>query len=555
MKMPMCKNKNLRAGLFAVFALATSARASFAADDHFAISRFEVVGNSLLSQDVINAAVAPAIGPDKVYGDIQKALEALELAYRKQGFSAVQVHIPEQELSQGVVRIDVAESRLNNIIVSGNKYFDEANIRASLLPLKKGEPPNLGAISAAIQLVNDNPAKQVEVTLANGDDEGKVDAKVVVTDSSPFHVSATIDNSGTRASGRLRTGIALQDANLFGRDHVGTLAYTTSPDRPDNVNVDLWSVGYRIPVYSLGDSIDFIYGKSSVNSPSASPTLGGPLGIVGKGTVAGLRWNHFFAREGNFSSKLIYSVDRKFVNSRCDFNGVAVSIDVPTPDISACVPYTVMPIGLTYSARRQNPGEVIDINLGIARNIASGRNYTNVSGRTDHYSYLTPGNRDTSNSFMTLRGGASLYKSIENDWQVHLSANVQLASDPLVSSEQFGLVGASAVRGFSERAVAADGGTILSGELYTPDLAKKIGVPGNLRFLSFYDVGRGYNRGIDSSVTPSHVSVASAGVGARYSFDKNVDIRTDVARVNNPGTSSSERNGVWKAHVTIVVGL
>jgi hemolysin activation/secretion protein len=135
-----------------------------------------------------------------------------------------------------------------------------------------------------------------------------------------------------------------------------------------------------------------------------------------------------------------------------------------------------------------------------------------------------------------------------DDWQLHFAGNFQVASDPLVSSEQFGLVGANALRGFSERAVAADGGAIVSGELYTPDLANKILGRGNLRLLAFYDVGRGYNRGTGNGATPSHVSVASAGIGARYSLGKNMDIRADVARVNDPGTSVTETNGVWKAH-------
>ncbi|MDB5852313.1 MAG: hemin-binding protein [Herminiimonas sp.] len=534
--------------------LAFSSPAAFS-EEHFSISRFEIVGNSLLSQQDIDAAVMPLTGSNRVFGDIQKALEALEVAYRRKGFSAVRVHVPEQELSQGSVRIEVMESRLANIVVSGNQHFDEANIRASLLPLETGKSPALGRLSEAIQLANDNPAKQVEVTLVNSSEEGKLDAKVQVTDSAPFHASATLDNSGTRASGRFRTGIALQHANLFGRDQVGTIAYTTSPDSPADVHVDLWSIGYRIPLYSFGDSIDFVYGTSSVNTPGSSPTLGGSLGIIGKGSVAGLRWNHFLPRDGNYASKLIYSLDRKYINSRCSFNGVEVRVDVPTPDISACVPYTVMPIGLSYFGRRDSPGQVLDFNIGVQRNLATGSEYTNVTGRADRYSYLTPGNRDTSDGFMTLRGGASLFKATANDWQLHFAGSFQVASDPLVSSEQFGLVGANAVRGFSERAVAADGGAILSGELYTPDLVKKMPGRGNLRLLAFYDVGRGYNRGIGNGAIPSHVSVASAGVGARYSLGKNMDIRADVARVNDPGTSVTETNGVWKAHLTIVVGL
>ncbi len=539
----------------AIALIAVSCHAAYAADEHFTIKKFDVVGNHLLSESEINSALAPSVGANKAFGDIQKALEALESAYRTHGFSAVQVSIPEQELTSGVVRIDVLESTINKVIISGNKYFDEANIRASLPPLQEGKTPMLPALSAAIQLANENFAKQVEVTLVNTEVDGKVDAKIVVTDSKPFHIAATLDNSGTASSGKLRTGVALQYANLFGRDQVGTLAYTTSPDSPSGVHVNLFSIGYRIPLYAFGDSIDLIYGKSSVNTPSGSPTLGGILGIIGKGSVAGLRWNHLLARRGETTSKVVFGVDRKYINSRCSVNGVDVSFAPPTPPISACVPYTVMPFSVTYSGRQQSAGQLIDFSVGVDRNMATGTTYTNVTGRTDRYSYLTPGNRDTHDGFMAMHGSASWFKVYANDWQTRLAANVQLASDPLVSSEQFGLVGASAVRGFSERAVAADGGTVVNAELYTPELASKFRVPGNLRLLAFYDLGRGYNRGIGASATPSHVSVASAGFGVRYSISKDFDLRADVARVNNPGTSTTETHGVWKAHVAIVVGI
>lgn len=526
-----------------------------AADTHFAITHFDVVGNHLLSQADLDTALSPSIGPNGSFGDIQKALEALEAAYRSRGFSAVRVSVPEQELTSGVVRIDVVESTIGKVTVSGNKYFDEANVRASLPPLKEGQSPNLPKISAAIQLANENFAKQVDVTLNKTDSDDKIDAKVVVTDSKPFHFAATIDNSGTSASGKLRTGAAIQYANLFDRDQVATLAYTTSPDSPSGVHVDLFSVGYRIPLYEIGDSIDLIYGTSSVNSPSGSPTLGGILGIVGKGSVVGLRWNHLLPRRGEYTSKLVFGVDRKYINSRCSVNGVDVNIEAPTPPISACVPYTVMPFSVTYSGRQQSAGQALDFSLGMDRNLPTGIAYTNITGRADRYSYLTPGNRDTHDGFMVFHGSASWLQAYASDWQTRLAAAVQLASDPLVSSEQFGLVGASAVRGFSERAVAADGGAILNAELYSPDLAGKLGIPGHLRLLAFIDVGRGYNRNLGVSASPSHVRVASAGFGARFALNKDVDMRADVARVNNPGTSTTESRGVWKAHVAMVVGI
>ena len=543
-----------------LLAAATPLAAHAQQDERFNIDRFQVDGNTLLPAEQVQRLMTPLSGRDRVYGDIQKALEALEGAYREAGFSAVQVYVPEQELTGGLVRITVTESVLGHVEISGNQFFDNDNIRAGLLPLKVGEPPNLRDISAAIQLGNDNAAKQVAVTLAASPLPGLIDATVAVTDSNPRRIFATVDNTGVEATGKWRTGIAWQHNNLFNRDHVATLAYTTSPDSPSGVSVDLFSVGYRIPLYGYGDSLDFIFGKSSVNTPASSPTLGGSLGIVGKGDVYGMRWNHFLPRAGDSTSKVVYGIDYKYINSRCNVNGVDIPFDTPRPAVSACVPYTTRPLSVSYIGQRQRPGEVLDYNIGLIRNWATGdRHYnTNIAGvdtEYDRYSYLTPGNRGTRDDFMALRGGASLFKGFKNDWQIRLAGTLQYAPDPLVSSEQIGLVGSGAVRGFAERAVAADSGVVANAELYTPELAERLSLPGNLRLLSFYDLGRGYNSNIGAGATPAMVTVASIGAGARYAAGKDFNVRADLARVMNPGTAAVERRGDWHAHISAVLGF
>ena len=89
-----------------VFSLAALISAPcLAQDERFNISRFQIEGNTLLPEAEVQGAVAPLAGPQRVYGDIQKALEALEGAYRRAGYSTVQVYVPEQELTTGVVRL------------------------------------------------------------------------------------------------------------------------------------------------------------------------------------------------------------------------------------------------------------------------------------------------------------------------------------------------------------------------------------------------------------------------------------------------------------------
>ena len=543
---------------FWIFALANILAAPCLADDDaFDIVRFQIEGNTLLPDAEAQQVVAPQLGPKRVYGDIQKALEALEQAYRKRGYSTVQVYVPEQELTGGVVRLQVTEGVIGKVLISGNKYFDAGNIRRGLPALQEGRAPNLRQMSEDIQLSNDSPAKQLEVTLGVSEEEGKVDAKVVVTEEKPQRVYMTADGTGTEATGRSRVGIAYQHANLFNRDHNLTLAYTTSADAPVGVRVDIFSIGYRIPMYSLGDSIDFIYGKSGVNTPSTSPTLGGALGIVGKGDVFGLRWNHHFARRGEYTSKLIYGFDYKYINSRCTVDGTPAVINPPTPPITSCVPYTTRPISVTYSGQRLSPGQMFDYNIGLAHNIPFGSRYLNgTTGIDDRYSYLTSGSRAGRDNFDVLRMGGSILRAFESDWQVRAAANTQFGGKPLVAAEQFGLAGSTAVRGFTERALASDSGYILNFELYTPEMAKAIGSAGSLRALVFYDLARGTNHNVaEGSLIPSRISIASQGFGLRYSAGKDFSLRLDLAQVTDGGPPNTKERNDWRGHINVMLAF
>lgn len=532
-----------------------SAHAAESGVPRFEIARFQVDGNALVPSATLEHALVPLTAPQREFGDIQRAVDAIERAYVQAGFTAVKVTVPEQELAGGTVRIRVVEAVVTSVAVSGNRHFSSENIRASLGNLKTGVAPRLGDLSESIQLANDNPAKQVSVAMAEGALPGTVDATVSVVDHNPLRFIATLDNTGTSASGHWRTGIAVQHANLFGRDHVGTLAYATAPDRPSGQDLDVYSAGYRVPLYALGDSLDFVYGRSSVNTPSSSPTLGGVLGFTGKGETWGLRYNHFLGRSGETAAKVVVGLDHKKIGSRCDVNGLPISSTGPTPPISSCVPYTTTPLSITYSAQRDAVGQALAYSIGLARNLPSGARYTNLDGRTDRYSYLTPGNRSTRDGFTAMRGNAAVLQALDSGWQLRLAGTAQLTNTPLVSSEQIGLTGANAVRGFDERAVAADSGLALNAELYTPELAARAGLPGNLRGLLFVDAGYGANRNTAGSYVPAHTHVASTGAGLRYTLTRDFSARLDVARVLEPGSSYTEKRGDWRAHLSAMLAF
>src|SRR3989338_4957035 len=95
------------------------AAAPEAAELRFDITGYTLEGATLLNRAEIDAAVAPFIGKDKDFSDVQRALEAVEEVYSKRGFSAVRVSLPEQELEKGAVRFQVLESRFGKVTVKG----------------------------------------------------------------------------------------------------------------------------------------------------------------------------------------------------------------------------------------------------------------------------------------------------------------------------------------------------------------------------------------------------------------------------------------------------
>ncbi|HEY3431028.1 MAG TPA: ShlB/FhaC/HecB family hemolysin secretion/activation protein [Rhodocyclaceae bacterium] len=541
--------------LLAAICVLTWQMSAFAADEQFDIVRFQVEGNTILPANEVDRLIAPFVGSKRVYAYIQRALEALEEAYRVKGYGTVQVYVPEQELTAGVVKLQVTEATIGKISIIGNKNFSTENIRKTLPLLKEGISPNLRQISENVQLANENPAKQVEVTLGVSEEEGKVDAKVQVEDDVPRKVILTLDNTGDKdKTGQYRTGISYRDSNLLGDDEVLTLGYITAPDIPGGVSMDVVSIGFRKPFYELGDSLDVIWGWSSVNMTSNVIAPGGTLAMNGKGDVLALRWNHLFARQGEFTSKVVFGFDQKTTLNPCTSNGAIL--------VSAgCVSTLERVVSTTYAGQLQRPKFSADFSMGVFYNLSSGE-------WQDQWRYVyAAGNRAAKKDFLYFQGGGSVSYAFDWGGIFRVAVNAQYSEDPLPASDQISLAGYSAVRGFNERVVTADSGFVGNFEVYSSDLAPKIEIlPGSLRALAFYDIANGFNTLTPSATyfnetggqvlangTPNQrVSLSSVGVGLRYSLGKSTTARFDWARILQAPPSisgASDRiDSDWRAH-------
>lgn len=472
----------------------------------FDINRFEISGNTLLPAAEVDRLVSPYTGKNKDFADIQRALESLEQAFRDRGYGVVQVILPEQDITRGVVQFRVLQPRVGKVIIEGNTQFNAENIRRSLPTVKEGETPNSRNIARNLQMTGEHPVKQTNVLLRSGASEDQVDVNIKVVDDKPWRAFFTLDNSGTGDTGYFRSGFGYQHTNLFNRDHTITATYITSPTQVSDVTI--FGLGYRIPFYDLNSTLDLIAGYSDVNSG----VVQGLFNVSGSGTIGAVRWNYFLPKWDDIEQKLALGLDYRGFRNEVLLQGQQL-----VPDI------TIHPVSLTYSGLKRMTAAEFSFYGGAVTNIPGGND-----GRAEDFERARPGATD---NYTLFRYGLNYTRQFRNEWQMRFGLNGQYTEDSLVSGEQFGMGGPDSVRGYQLREVASDKGYASQIELYTPDLARKIGLTDTykLRVLGFYDFGSiQRNNALAGEVRRD--SIASVGIGARMTYGKAVSLRLDLAQ-------------------------
>ena len=72
------------------------ARAEDVVVPRFDLQQIQLEGNTLLPPDEVAAIVKKYTGPQKDFGTLQEAIDELEGAYRKHGYTMVTLLLPEQ---------------------------------------------------------------------------------------------------------------------------------------------------------------------------------------------------------------------------------------------------------------------------------------------------------------------------------------------------------------------------------------------------------------------------------------------------------------------------
>lgn len=477
-----------------------------AQEARFPVTGYAVEGENPLSAAETEALLGPYRGEQVTLDQLQSAAAALESELKARGFGFLRVVLPPQE-ARGVIRLRVLSFRLDAIRVSGNRAFDRDNVLQALPALQSGESPNLREVARAQSLANDHPARQVTVTLHQGGQPDTVDAEVAVSERAPQQFFASLDNSGSKDTGRLRLGVGYQHANLFNRDHALTFSYTTSPGHAGEVRQ--YGMHYRAPVYSMNGALTAYYTRSDTNSGTVAQFFS----VSGSGEFYGLRWTHQLLPVRGYSHTAEIGVEQRHFFNDVSFAGAPIGTDVAS-----------RPLILRYAGQYQAAGFGLRHSIELARNLRGGSD-----NRDAHYAANRAG-ADT--HWQAWRYALEISQALGN-WAAVARLKGQASRDALIPGEQFGLGGAASVRGLPERDASGESGHALNLELHTPQLAE------GLRALAFVDAGRVRPRPA-SSAQPRQ-NALSAGFGVRYQWRQNLSLAADWARLLD-GTEATGGN-------------
>ncbi|MDO9105057.1 MAG: ShlB/FhaC/HecB family hemolysin secretion/activation protein [Methylovulum sp.] len=482
----------------------------------FTVQHFSVEGESPLPPKAIAAYFQPLQQRQYNLKELQDVGKGLESAIREQGYPFYRVVLPPQTLESGNVKLQIVSFALGDISVTGNQYFDNKNIIASLPGLKSGESPNMDELSGYLKVANKHPSKQLQLTFKHSETADKVDAKINVAEQRPYQASLTFNTVGTKNSGNIRMTGALQHSNLWGMDHILNGSYTTSPDHADSV--EQYGVSYSLPVYRLKSWLSSYYAYSNVNNGTV-----GDFSVTGSGEMYGIHYQQLLPKLGRYEHWLDVGLDNRYFINDIQFGTTQLGANIRSTPVSVLYkgeyPWKTAHIG--YYAQWSGNAGIGDHN--------SQADYNASRFAADQ-------------GWNLLRYGSTLSVNLQQ-WLIQTALTAQYSGDSLIAGEQLGIGGSYDVRGYQERETSADSGEIVKFEITTPSWQK-------VSLFAFYDYGHGYlNNAFPGSLTDWNLS--STGVGANWQWQDHVQAKIAVANaLNNAVTTQA---GDARIHASIVL--
>jgi hemolysin activation/secretion protein len=505
-------------------------RAAAPAGPTILVKGFRITGNTVFSDDELQAILKPYVGQQLGTEQLLDAAEQVKNRYKDAGYFLTQVFIPPQEVPDGVVALRIVEAHIGKTRAD----VQSARVKPELVDgymglLPSGSAVTEQAVERPLLLLNDLPGIKVNSVLKPGASFGEADLDVKVVDEGPaFNGDAYLDNSGNEATGMVRVGADVGADGLLGFGERWTLGGMVT----EHNGVNLVRAGVTTPVGTLGTKLTL--SATSLNYKVVGEDFQ-KLQADGYAYVASGFFQHPLIRSRNTNVFLLFGLDLKAVNDRA------------------------------LSGAVQNDRHLVIGNLGVTGDFRD----SYFGGSLNSYTAtFYPGQNDirtpdakardqlasghhTAGHFEHLNGDFQRLQAITSSTSLLLSMRGQVAFENLDSTEKGSLGGPHGVRAYA----VGDG---VGDDLFQSTLELRQTIPGwslfgsPFVFSAFVDGGRVRNWHDPLSTDNNNTfTLGGYGLGVNLTTRDNFQFRLDVAAKINGLTLPGSDNRDPRAWATL----
>ena len=392
------------------------------------VRRFLLDARVPLDAAAFQAAVAPYLNRPLTYEALLAAAQAVALAYRQAGW-VVSAVLPEQDISDGEVRITVTNALFGGVAMRGGEAVGlrlqniESYITEQQTPL---QPLRTAALERALLLLDDLPGLSATGVLRAGQYAGETDLLVQLEPSARHSGEISLDNTGARSTGYQRVLANWNKSGLltWGDQFSVNLVHTFTAYQSDGS--DYQRVNYSLP---LGyDGLRLALGGSVFSYRLVSSEFSG-LGFYGDSDAWDLELTYPLLRHQYKNLYLMARVEQKHFDNQ----GAGTTVS-------------------RYRLEEQSWGLRANLYDDLGAGASSAGSLIVGSGFLDLRDSPTESTdattTATNGTFTRLRYSLARDQGLGRGFSVFAAVNGQTADKNLDSSEKFYLGGSNGVRAY-----------------------------------------------------------------------------------------------------------
>jgi hemolysin activation/secretion protein len=484
------------------------------------VRKIEVTGSTVFKPEAFQPITRSVEGRSVTLEELQATAEAITQLYLNRGYITSRAVLVDQTIANGIVQIRILEGSIERIDVQGLQRLRQAYVR-DRVRLGTYAPLNQTKLENQLRLLKFDPLlESVEASLRPGTNLGQSILTVRVTESKAFTGFVGVDNLSPPSVGSERFGTVLSYRNLTGiGDEVSGSYYHTAQG---GSNAFDWS--YRAPVNPMNGTVQVRIAPS-------------------RGEIVTPQ----FAPFGIRSQTDLYEISYRQPLIRTPREELALSFGFAIQDGQTFLfQDTPFPFGIGPDAEGNSRTRILKFGQDYVRRDLKGAwaLRSQFSFGLDLFNATVNPSPIPDGRFFSWLGQVQRVQRLGTSQLLIAQADLQLAPNSLLPSQQFVIGGGQSVRGYRQNVRSGDNGVrfLLENRITVQRDGAGQSV---LQVAPFVNLGAVWNRSSNPNRLPEQNFLAGGGIGLILEPTPQLSLRLDYAlpfvKLDDRGENAQDR--------------